>query len=176
LKSSLRDAPAALESIATIESALSEAIRMVRGLSYRTDPGIVRRCGLRSALEYLCQDAAVRFDDTQALLPLAPDQAEALFRLASELVLDAADFAPDLPLSLRTRPDGFALEFAPPPATASRNTTAPRRPPAAPGRSFPSEATLEAFDLLFASGFICWEHRRQSGELVVSASTRNARV
>jgi hypothetical protein len=115
-------------------------------------------------------DAGVLFDDTESLSPLAPDQAEALFRLASELVLDAADFAPDAPLSLRTRPDGFVLAWGSRPASAARQSAA------APGRCFPSEATLAAFHLLLESGLVCLEHRQKSGELVVSATTRKARV
>ena len=152
-----------MESIDTIESALSEAIQSVRGLSYRSDPGIVRRCGLRSAIGYLCQDAGVAFDDSSDLATVTPDQAEVLFRIASELILDAAEMAPGFPLSLRLKSDGFALSF-------SSSTGVPD------GVRFPSETTLLGLRPLVQSSLIEIVHRQQSGETIVTATMRDARV
>lgn len=163
LRSSLQDNPAAAETLSTIESALAQAIGAVRGLSYRCDPGIVRRCGLRAAFQYLCQDAGARFEDRtpardEFLFPA--EVAEVLFRFAHELLLDAAEAAPGQTVSLRLQQDGFVLHISESPDEGS----------------FPSAGTLELLRLSLLIGLIRWERRQQSGEWVVSAAMRGAKA
>ncbi len=91
------------------------------------------------------------FDDREPLTSISLEQAEAIYRAASELVLDAMEFAPDFPLSLRLHSKGFGF----------------RCPAGEP--HFPSPATADVVRTFLQSSFVRMEHHHQSGEIIVSA-------
>lgn len=160
LKSSLQHAPESLETLASIESALDEAVRSVRSLSYTAAPDLAARCGLRAALQYLSQDLPLSLDLSQETEGVHPRQSGALFRIVLGVALEASQEGPGDPVHVSTQADGVALLV---PRTAA-------------GRLLPSDSTIETLRGLTAHLSICMERHRQSGEAGVLLVARVQRL
>jgi signal transduction histidine kinase len=93
------------EWLGTLQTALNSAMESARLLSYRTDPGLVKRCGLQSALEYLVRGTSLSLDWSAGFPDWTPDQNEGACRIVRDVILAIPGHSMRLEISSR----GIAL-------------------------------------------------------------------
>jgi hypothetical protein len=71
--------------VSGLQAAMAHATEAVRSLSYATDPDVVRRCGLPTALRYLAKSTESAFE-SEEVVEFSPEQSEILFRFARVVV------------------------------------------------------------------------------------------
>lgn len=71
----------------SIQEALDHAISAVRSLSYRSDPQLASRCGLRAALSYLTAGRKAKLVVDEEPADLTPQQADLLARVVRDALL-----------------------------------------------------------------------------------------
>lgn len=97
--------PTSRELLDSVQEALESAVDSVRLLSYQSAPDIVRRCGLRKALELITQGRSVRLTLPAEAPEFSEEQAESVCRIIGDALLawDASAQPGQLELVLEPR-------------------------------------------------------------------------
>lgn len=159
LEKELSSSESARESLESVESVLGEVIETIRGLSYRTDPTIFRRCGLHAALTRICQEFGAQLEVAGDLSSTEPSVAEAFLRIVLEALTESAVESPGAPAHVAASCNELRLHL-------------PRRPD---GRDLPSTETLEALRFLSEDTNIRFESHQQSGDLIACTAVWSMR-
>lgn len=160
LREAVSGSPEARESLAAIESVLSETIQSIRSLTYRTDPRLVERCGLRPALEYFCADFPVDLKFAEEPAGFASEQAVGAYDAVQAILYEFALLDPEQRILIE----------------AGRKQLSLCPDKISPSNEIPSEATLAALRSVADENGLTIERRQKSGEVVISANERGGRA